>query len=147
MPKLKKKHTSTTYDLDWEFDPRLAVEHLGSQKYPTSTKALRELVANALDARATLVEINLNENTMGGLESVTVRDNGDGISSTDLRERFCRIGVNPDCQSPARLGRFGIGRLAVHRIGTLSEWQSVSRQPQVKRCECRSRSPPKWGVV
>lgn len=79
---------ANAYELEWQFVPRLAVEHLGSQKYSSSTKALRELIANSLDARATAVDIALNENTMGGLESVAVSDNGRGISPRDLRTRF-----------------------------------------------------------
>jgi hypothetical protein len=39
-----------TYDLDWQFNDRVATEHFGSQKYSTSTRALRELLANFLHA-------------------------------------------------------------------------------------------------
>jgi hypothetical protein len=81
MPELSEEPDDLVHDLSWEFEPRLAVEHLGSQKYPTSTKALRELVANALDAGATTVNIELIENQMGGLDGVTVTDNGQGRSA------------------------------------------------------------------
>ena len=42
-----------SYELQWRFQPRLATEHLGSHKYSTTSRAIRELVANALDAGAT----------------------------------------------------------------------------------------------
>ena len=124
----------SSYELAWQYCDRVATEHLGSQKYSTSTKAIRELVANALDAGATVVRIDLQENTIGGLDCVTVSDNGSGISPEVLRERFVLVGVEPaGGDSPAaRLGRFGVGRLAVHRIGTLSTWNSVSRTRDAK---------------
>jgi len=117
-----------SYELEWHFSDRVATEHLGSQKYSTSTKAIRELVANAFDAEATAVRVDLNENALGGLESIIVTDNGRGISPQALRDRFVVVGVQPsaDAAPLSRLGRFGVGRLAVHRIGTLSRWTSVS---------------------
>lgn len=117
----------SSYELPWQFSDRVVTEHLGSQKYSTSTRAIRELVANSLDAGATCVRIHLQENAIGGLESVTVSDNGSGISPEVLRERFVKVGVEPVGEGvAARLGRFGVGRLAVHRIGTLSTWESLS---------------------
>lgn len=115
--------------------PRVATEHLGSQKYSTSTKAIRELVANALDAGATVVKIEIQENKLGGTECVTVSDNGKGISPGELRDRFVVVGVEPSNQrDPATsLGRFGVGRLAVYRIGTLSNWTTVSQSKDGRR--------------
>lgn len=49
-----EQEDGAVYELPWEFNKRLTTEHLGAQKYTTSTKALRELVANSLDAQATV---------------------------------------------------------------------------------------------
>ena len=126
-----------SYELPWTFCDRVATEHFGSQKYSTSVKAIRELVANSLDADATEVRIELNENEGGGLDSVQIWDNGKGISPQVLEERFVVVGVQPEREEGqiARLGRFGVGRLAVHRIGTTSEWVSVSQRRDGKRVQ------------
>ncbi len=121
--------TRRAYELPWRFEPRLATDHLGSQKYSTTARALGELVANALDAGASRIEISLTHNPLGGVESLIVRDNGQGMGPVELAERFVVVGVEPSSNADAstRLGRFGVGRLAVHRIGSLSDWSTVGR--------------------
>lgn len=123
------------YDLTWQFEPRLATDHLGSQKYSTSARALGELVANALDAGAEKIEITLKHNALGGIEQLLIQDTGRGMCPDELAERFVIVGVSPSDSADAtnRLGRFGVGRLAVHRIGSLSDWTTVSRLPDGAR--------------
>lgn len=59
---------------------------------------------------------------------MAVLDNGSGISPTDLKSRFVVVGVEPSSSGDsARLGRLGVGRLAVHRIGTLSKWTTTAK--------------------
>lgn len=70
----------TTYELEWQFNNRVVTEHLGSQEYSTSASALRELVANAFDAKATRIDIDFREDKIGGMEAVTVADNGLGMT-------------------------------------------------------------------
>lgn len=117
-----------SYELEWKFSDRLITEHLGCLKYSSSTKALRELVANSLDANATWIKIDLKHNELGEPEILIVADNGRGISPRVLRERFRLVGADSDgiSHNLGRLGRFGVGRLAVHRIGTVSVWTTVS---------------------
>jgi hypothetical protein len=119
------------YELEWTFESRIGSEHLGKRLYPTSTRALCELVSNAFDAEAARVEVVLDENELGGIGSVTVRDDGHGISPEAIEQRFVKVGVAPD--PDALFGRLGIGRLAVLRIGSLSQWTSVSRDAQGRR--------------
>ena len=135
----KKPSSRKSYELPWQFEPRLATDHLGSQKYSTSTRAMGELVANALDAGASRIEITLGHNPLGGLDSLSITDTGRGISRADLAGRFVVVGVQPASQSDAatRLGRFGVGRLAVHRIGSLSEWTTVAEEPGAGRVRSR----------
>jgi len=114
--------------LTFRFEPHLAEEHLGSQKYTTVQRALGELVANAFDAHATTVDVSLTENDLGGLDHIVITDDGVGMTSATLGTRFVSVGVRPqDGNDPSRLGKFGVGRLAVHRIGAISEWQTVAR--------------------
>ena len=119
---------AVSYELDWQLVPKLATEHLGRDKYPTSTKALGELISNSFDAAATTVAVSFEMNPIGGIDSITIEDDGHGMSPEILRARFMVVGVEPDPEHrSARFGRFGIGRLAVHRIGSLSQWVSVSQ--------------------
>lgn len=126
-----------TYELDWRFERRVAFEHLGSQKYTTSTKALGELVSNAFDAGADLVEINIKNNKLGGIDSIIISDNGCGISPDQIRDRFVVVGVAPStCEANARhFGRFGVGRLAVCRIGSISKWITISDSDRSTRIQ------------
>ncbi len=127
----KPKTKTESYDLQWSFVPRIATDHLGSLKYSTTSKAIRELVANSFDAGATVVDVDVHLNQLGTPESITVADDGQGISPEALRDRFIRIGVEPKSGSEGSLlGRLGVGRLAVYRIGTVSDWTSASKSKE-----------------
>jgi hypothetical protein len=121
-------HPDGDYTLQWQYEPHVAEEHLGSQKYTTIPRAVGELVANAFDARASEVRIDVALNELGGVDRLVVQDDGVGMNSGVLESRFVRVGVRPTEKNDAvRLGRFGVGRLAVHRIGTVSEWVTTAR--------------------
>lgn len=113
------------YQLDWQFDRRISSQHFGSLKYGTSTRAIGELVANSFDAGATVVDIELRFTELGTADSLVVSDNGRGISPADLQKRFVVVGVQPS-DGIVRIGKFGVGRMAVYRIGTVSDWATVS---------------------
>jgi len=128
MDELPDSASPRSYKLPWTYEDRVATQHLGSHKYSTSTRAIGELVANAFDAQASLVDIELVENQLGGIDKVVILDNGSGISPIDLKKRFVVVGVEPSAAADSgRLGRLGVGRLAVHRIGSLSKWTTVAR--------------------
>lgn len=129
------KDSGRTYELPVRFEPHVATVHLGSQKYTTPSRALGELVANALDAGATRVEIAMQENEFGATTLVSVADNGSGITPEVLQSRFALVGCAPPSSSGERLGRFGVGRLAVHRIGGISRWVTVSEGENGQRVE------------
>lgn len=126
IPTMAGNERERTYKLDWSFEPHVAADHLGRSKYTTSARALAELVANGL-AAGDRVEIEVRFTILGGVNSIVVRDDGMGMTPEELAERFVRIGVKPDKTAPDQLARFGIGRLAVHRIGGLSEWSTVAQ--------------------
>ena len=131
----KRVKTAQSYELEWQFVSRLAAEHLGRDKYSTSTKALGELVSNSFDADATQVSIDLKFNDLDGFESVVISDNGNGISPDQLRNRFVLVGVEPNISQKqiTKFGRFGVGRLAVYRIGSSSKWITTSDTSTGKR--------------
>lgn len=63
-----------------------AVTHLGRNLYSTTPPALAELVANSYDAYATAVNINLSN------ESISIIDNGKGLSIKELETKHAIIG-------------------------------------------------------
>jgi hypothetical protein len=123
-----------TYRLQFRYAPRLVAEHLGSQKYSTPSRALGELVANALAAGATDVFISAAENDLGGMETITVTDNGKGMTPEEIKNRFAEVGVAPAAtpDEPTQLGRFGVGRFAVYRLGTVSDWTTIAHDTDGK---------------
>src|SRR5437016_5639328 len=54
--------------------------------------AVAELVWNSLDADADRIKVKLIENTMGGLERLTVTDNGHGLDYALAEQAFGSLG-------------------------------------------------------
>lgn len=86
---------------------------IGERLYAQSLELIRELIANAYDADATHVWIELTPYTL------TVKDNGSGMDEAGLRQYF-NIGSQEkkhNKTSPmfhrTRIGEFGIGKFAV----------------------------------
>ncbi len=85
---------------------------IGERLYAESIEFVRELVNNAYDADATLVEVTVTEDT------IEIRDNGSGMDIEGLRQYF-NIGSQQKLyasKSPVygrdRIGQFGIGKFA-----------------------------------
>jgi hypothetical protein len=126
----QKASEAKTYDLRVSYEPRVVSVLLGAQKYTTPARALAELVANALDAGATLVSVTFEDDDLGVLRKVEVRDNGCGITPDLIKQRIAVVGVSPLVEigiGLARMGRFGVGRLAVHRLGSVSTWSTTAK--------------------
>lgn len=109
--------------LELKFEPK-TIEHLGVKMYSTLPPALAELISNAYDADASEVEIKFHEQN-GVPVSITVRDNGCGMSFDDIQDKFLSIGrdrreKDGDIFSPkyGRLptGKKGLGKLALFGI-------------------------------
>jgi len=88
------------------------VPELSIQNYDTVAKQLREVVSNAKDANAQSVHISL---LMMGNKSadLMIEDDGDGMSLNDLREEFLALGGSKKFFDKTKIGRIGIGFLAV----------------------------------
>lgn len=92
--------------------------------YRTPASALKELVTNAYDADATVVEVSTGA---PNFDVLTIKDNGTGIDADRFLEIMQHIGgswkrlANPDGLSPIHkrpvIGRIGIGLLAVAQLG------------------------------
>lgn len=102
--------------LRFQVDSRLAT--LLSQEYPSSERALKELVDNAWDADAERVSIVLPKPLSG--DSIVIRDDGTGMTEEELRRHYLSIATDRRSRRGERTagknrpvkGRKGIGKFA-----------------------------------
>ncbi len=100
-----------------------ALNHLGLNLYSNVPSVLSELIANAWDADATEVRLDVQTDD-DGKKSIIVRDNGCGMDKTDLQEKFLTVGYQRrksgqgDRTAKGRkvMGRKGIGKLSIFSI-------------------------------
>lgn len=105
------------------------LEHLGTQMYKRRDVALAELVANAWDAGATEVHIEVPtpEKYVRGVSTILVEDNGLGMSADDVDDQYLVIGRNRRAEGQAAprarkvMGRKGVGKLAGFGLGRRME--------------------------
>ena len=98
-----------------------AVTYWGSQSISSDTSAIFELIKNSRDADATKVEI-IFENTgmIGG--TITIKDNGNGMSKKDVDEKWMIAGTNSKIVDTVSKGgrrvwgEMGIGRFSCERL-------------------------------
>lgn len=130
--------------LKWRFDVS-AFRLIGRDLITDRITALFELVKNCYDANATEVTIRFNNaGKTSDDNSITISDNGHGMSFEDVRDKWMVIGTSSKRQNPVSaapfsrrcVGEKGIGRFAVDKLGdrlTIStkfadsvEWLSVN---------------------
>lgn len=96
------------------------LNHLGLNLYSNTPAVLSEVVANAWDADATIVEIDTDQE----LDSIVIFDNGNGMSLSDINDKFLRVGYqkrkngenfSEKFHRPV-MGRKGIGKLSLLSI-------------------------------
>lgn len=109
-----------------KFDPK-TIEHLGVKMYSTLPPAVAELISNAYDADASEVSIEFHEQN-GVPKTITVKDNGTGMSNADIQSKFLVIGRNrrnTEGDRPSakfkRLptGKKGLGKLALFGLANI----------------------------
>lgn len=95
------------------------LQHLGLNLYSNVPAVLSEVVANAWDADAGRVEIRLDP--LNG--QIVIQDDGVGMTSDDLNQRFLLVGYRRRDQQPgltpknrSPMGRKGIGKLSLFSI-------------------------------
>jgi hypothetical protein len=109
------------HDLEFHVDINV-INHLGVGLYSSMPAALTELVANAWDADATLVKLDLDPLT----RTITLEDDGHGMSVDDIRNKFLKVGYSRRVQSKNKtmsdagartvMGRKGIGKLSMFAL-------------------------------
>lgn len=108
------------------------LDHLGVNLYSNFAAVLTEVVANAWDADAENVSIRVDRDARS--VTVTIRDDGVGMTGDDINERFLRVGYRrrDDGAVPKRtaksrvvMGRKGLGKLSLFSIADEVEVQSA----------------------
>lgn len=110
-----------------------ALEHLGINLYSNVPAVLSEIVANAWDADAELVEITVDNST--GI--ITIQDDGTGMDRDGVIDRFLAVGFKrreelgektPSGRKP--MGRKGIGKLSIFSVAQIAEIYTTANGTQ-----------------
>jgi hypothetical protein len=109
-------------------------DHLELLSRAKPLAAVAELIWNSLDAEATRVRVEFDENPLGGVDAIRVVDNGRGLAHEDAARAFSNLGGSwkeEGQRSPEmkRLlhGKFGKGRFRAFALGNHVRWDSVYR--------------------
>ena len=94
--------------------------------------ALAELVWNGFDAESERIQIHLDLNRLGGLETIRVRDYGYGINHAHVENLFGNLGDSWKRGRTRQGGRAlhgssGKGRFRAFALGTIVEWNTTFR--------------------
>jgi pentatricopeptide repeat protein len=107
-------------------------DHLESLARGRPVSALSELIWNALDADATLVEVEVEDNDIDTPSRISVIDNGTGIPIADATNAFGHLGGSwkkersRTSRNDKRLhGRDGKGRFKAFAIGRHVSWNTT----------------------
>lgn len=113
------------------------VQRLAYESDPV--RAVIELVWNGLDADADHVGVRLGRNEAGGVISVTVRDDGHGMSPERIQQDLRWVGNSwkrnartSEGKGRPMHGRFGQGRLRAFALGTHVKWITVGKDAEGK---------------
>lgn len=119
--------------LQMSFEPTV-IEHLGVKMYSHTVPAIAELIANAYDACATEVEVNLFDKPE---HKIVIKDNGIGMSFVEINDFYLRIGRNRRKEKQASpcgripTGKKGLGKLALFGLGNKIEISTVQAGERV----------------
>ena len=121
-----------TKSLELKFHGRI-IDSLGIQMYQSPVAAIAELVANAWDADAEKVDIQL-PGQIHPNSTIVVSDNGEGMTFEECQNHYLNVGRNRRIENDSAttangrpvLGRKGIGKLAGFGIADILEVDTTS---------------------
>ncbi|RCU28266.1 ATP-binding protein [Acinetobacter baumannii] len=104
--------------------------HIKTLTEASATKALSELIWNGFDASSQIVTVTLNYNSMEGLDSIVVEDQGSGIPYKDVELFFGGIGdswkkIKKNTYHHPLHGQNGKGRFKAFCLGADLEWKTT----------------------
>lgn len=98
-------------------------------------EAVAEYIWNGYDANATIVDVQIDTNSIEGVNSITISDNGSGIAYETLDQKFKpfyesnkTLYRNEDNSSSALHGKNGIGRLTFFSFADKAKWITTYRK-------------------
>lgn len=114
------------------------LNHLGIGLYSNIPAVLSEIVANAWDADATKVSIDISSEK----GEIVILDNGSGMTRADINQKYLNVGYQKRVKEPGRtaehdrhpMGRKGIGKLSVFSVAKTVEIYSVKHGQQNALC-------------
>lgn len=102
-------------------------------------EAIAEYVWNGYDATATNVSINILQNSIYGVEEISISDNGYGIPFSQLNTKFKPffesnkiIIRNSESNSSSYHGKNGVGRLTFFTFAGKAVWETVYEEEDKK---------------
>jgi len=108
------------------------IDLLGNQMYGGPVPSISEFIANAWDADATKMEIQIPKTISVNSAEISIQDYGTGMSFSDLQDYYLQVGyerrkVKGNKTDAGRLvmGRKGIGKLAGFGIAEIINIRSV----------------------
>ena len=120
--------TSPKYTMSIDLN---VLNHLGINLYSNVPSVLAEAVANAWDADADKVNVEINPKK----KTITITDTGHGMTAADINEKFLKVGyrrreedtaLTPKLNRPV-MGRKGIGKLSLFSIADTIEVVSTRK--------------------
>ena len=107
-------------------------DHIYSLCTASPIQALTELIWNALDADAFDVQVDVIQNSLGGIESIRVADDGLGVNALQADNNFGNLGGSwkRDADKTPLSGRVlhgskGKGRFKAFALGNHIEWRTT----------------------
>ena len=127
---MERKELQVTFDIN-------TIDHLGVKLYSTIPPMIAELVSNAWDADANNVYINFKNE---GEKTITVSDDGIGMTFSELNDYFLKIGRNrrvemhKDVTDGGRkvLGKKGLGKLSMFGMYNKRNKSNITEQQHRK---------------
>jgi hypothetical protein len=124
---------ATTLDLGVERD------HIESLTKASGISAISELIWNSIDADSTEIQVNYETDALGGYKSISVEDNGHGLSYDKAKAVFSKLGGSEKktiTQSPkgrSYHGKEGKGRYKSLALGDLITFTSTYRDGDIHK--------------
>ncbi|MCL6246397.1 ATP-binding protein [Acinetobacter sp. ANC 4945] len=120
-----------------KFQGKAQITDEGIKKHFKSTepyKAIFEYVWNGFDAKASNVHINIIRNDFGGLATISIIDDGDGIDLENRCNSFEKFNESHKKHDDDLHGSHGRGRLAFHRLAKDAIWFTKWNNQNAKIC-------------
>lgn len=98
----------------------------------TQENAISEYIWNAFDAGASSISITTSPNLLGGLTSIEITDNGDGIIYGEIEETFGQFldSKKKARRTPITRGHKGKGRFSFYKFSDRARWRSWSNKKE-----------------